>query len=532
MTPVRPIAAIAVALGLSGALAVPIPAFAAPCVRAELYAAQAGAELLRLNRLDLRPSGRPDEPVTDVGLSDSQSAFVANGKIKAATATRLLDATGGGPLTTALIQQAPPTHPRPSTRATKAGEAGPFTLGAGTLSSHARWRPAMACAAEAGQTTRAATTLRSAALLNALVSVRKTAVTESTTQLKGTGAAARSVATTTVGARTLDLLDGAVRVEFQRAPTLTASIGARNGAAVSYRPPSVEVSGKGIDRTRLDTAGDYIEITLGSDSGSPAGSPESTDPRGAARSSGKPGHGDSTAESVPLPSALAHLGKKRGGRLSAGLRLPVPTVPGLPEVGDDTDEGTQIPPTGTRLKISLGELRQATSGHAVAARATAIKILLTQATTTKSATGQVGPGPGAVVLDLDFGRLEAAAVAPGTLQAATPGSHRGTTAETPPGAAIGGPPGAIAGGPPSSSPQGMTSSHGTGLPITGPRVAFLLITGLVLLAVGATALLIGSRWEHTPAGRKAPVDRRLRTPTPGSARIGIGWTALSEPPID
>ena len=59
MTPARPLAASVAALGIAGVVGVPAPATAAPapCERAERYAAQSGAELLRLNRLTLTTTG-------------------------------------------------------------------------------------------------------------------------------------------------------------------------------------------------------------------------------------------------------------------------------------------------------------------------------------------------------------------------------------------------------------------------------------------------------------------------------------------
>lgn len=466
MTSVRPLAASAAALATAGVLIAPIPAVAAPapCARAEFYAAQAGAELLRLNRLDLRPTGRTDRPITDLGLADAQSALVANGRITSAAAGRMLDATGAGSLSLALLQQSPPTHPNPSTRTTRAGMAGPFTLDAGALSSHARWAPGMACAAEEGQATRAATSLRSAALPGsedaggkALVSVRRRGGSESTTALRGIGVAARSVATATAGARTIDLLGGAVHLEIERTPVLTASIGGRDGAAVAYRSAIVAVSGRGIDPARLDSAGDYAEITLGG--------------RAEARS-GKPGPGRSVAE-VPLSEAAkGPWGKSPAGRLSRGSRLPIPVVPGIPVITGAGDEAATVPESGSRLRISLGEVRQVTSGHAVAARVTGIKILLTQAAAPGKAKGLTGTG--GVVLDLDVGRLEAAAVAPGSVRKA-----------------------------PSSGLRGAV--FGGGLPITGPRAAYFLMIGLALLVLGAALVAFG-----TPA--------RLRTASAGRGR--------------
>src|SRR3954471_20311778 len=68
MTPARPLAASVVALGFASTLTAPMPAFAAPapCERAENYAAQSGAELLRIDKLEVRttagerPTTKPD----------------------------------------------------------------------------------------------------------------------------------------------------------------------------------------------------------------------------------------------------------------------------------------------------------------------------------------------------------------------------------------------------------------------------------------------------------------------------------------
>src|SRR3954471_9526775 len=62
MTPARSLAASVVALGFASTLTTPVPAFAAPHrraapapgERAENYAAQSGAELLRIDELEVR----------------------------------------------------------------------------------------------------------------------------------------------------------------------------------------------------------------------------------------------------------------------------------------------------------------------------------------------------------------------------------------------------------------------------------------------------------------------------------------------
>ena len=119
--------------------------------------------------------------------------------------------------------------------------------------------------------------------------------------------------------------------------------------------------------------------------------------------------------------------------------------------------------SGTKLRISLGDVRQAMSGHAVAARATTIKIALTRGSPsdqTKDGYGHGAPNRSGVVMDLDVGVLEAAAVAPEPL------------------------PGGV---------DDATSGQGGGLPITGPRVDFLAIAGVALLVLGAAAMVFGMR---------------------------------------
>jgi len=514
MTPVRPLAASVVALSIAGAFT-PIPASAAPlpCERAENYAAQSGAELLRLNRLDLRPVGRDDKPVTRVGLADAKSALIANGKVNSAAVSRMLDAEGAGNLTSPVIQQTPPTHPKASTRGIRAADAGPFAFGNGALSSHARWAPGLACAAEDGEVTRAVATLAAASILGdekrALFTVRKKVSSLSTTALDGRGPAARAVASATIGAGTISLLGGTVQIKIQRTPTLTASM-ATSGGEVRYMPPVLEVSGRGIDTAHLDAAGDQVEIAVDGEGvanhqggGSPgngsatghqghggptshggsSGSHQSGDgsasdqspdvteaggnPQTPLSPKGSPGSLDERAastESAPAGLLGGLLAKAPVGGLTSASPLPLPTVPGVPPVGGEP-ESAQVTGPGTTLRISLGDVRQARSRNAVAARVSTIKIALAEG----SSTGQAKNGYGndaadrsGVILDLDVGTLEAAAVAPEPVGA-----------------------------------QGAVSGAGGGLPITGPRVDYLAIAGLALLVLGATATLVGRRRQRT-----------------------------------
>jgi len=474
MTPVRPLAVSAVALSIAGAF-MPIPASAAPapCEGAGNYAAQSGAELLRLNKLDLRPAGNDHDPITGVGLADAQSALISAGTVNSAAVSRMLDAKGTDGLARPLIQQAPPSHAKAGTRAIDGGDAGPFTFGDGTLTSHARWAPGMVCGVEDGDVTRAAALLSTASILrddkNTLVTVRSKGSSLSTTTLDGRGSAVRAVASATIDASTIDLLGGTVRINVKRTPTLVASMTAKGDGEVRYAPAVLEVSGKGIDTARLDAAGDKVEITVAK-----------SQPQNSAGASPQPQNSESPRtlpeQTSPTESTAAGLlggllAKTPAGGLGPGSPPPLPTAPGVPSVGEEESAPAAGP--GTTLRVALGGVRQARSGHAIAARVTAVKITLTQGPSSDETPDGYGNSAadrgGVVVMDLGVGALEAAAVAPGPT---TGGAQEGGV-------------------------QGAASGQGGGLPITGPRVGPLAIAGVALLVLGAAAMVFGKGRRRT-----------------------------------
>jgi len=148
---------------------------------------------------------------------------------------------------------------------------------------------------------------------------------------------------------------------------------------------------------------------------------------------------------------------------SIGSAPPLP-LPGLPDVpplhdlstGSDT-EATPAAGAGTTVKISLGDVRQAVSGHAIVAKVTAVMIAVTKGPD-RHASGRGAPDRGGVVLNLDLGLLEAAAVAP-----------------------------ELAGGASSA-----VSGDGGGLPVTGAALGGVIAAGLGLL-LGGVALLVARR---------------------------------------
>jgi hypothetical protein len=537
----------AIALGVGGTLAVPVAASAAPapCEQAQRYAAQSGAELFRLNKLD---AGRRDNSAgdtsADVGVAEAKSALVAAATVNAAAVTRLLDADGEPGLSGPVIQQAPPTTATAVTRTLPKGAAGPLALGRGTLTSRATWDPRMACGAASGGVTRAESAVAGVGI-GELVRVPRKARSLSTTAMEP---GARTVASAGLTLRSLDLLDGAVRVKVVRQPALTARMSAKDSGRIRYTPPVLEVSGYNIKTHRLDAAGDFVELALSDDddaddtvhsgtrgaadegsataqSGggesdaaagtetdaarvrrsagggeSDAAAATATDAARVRRSAGtgpdtgpdaeaasttarytartaKSAHGaaatgsDDSSATPPPPEPRAEpatrdagvldgllSGLPKLGDLTGGSPLPLPAVPGVPPVAGPAESAPAVGP-GTRMRISLGDLRQATSGRAIAAKATAIKITITEDRT--GGYGPSSPNHSGVVLDLDIGRLEAAAVAPE----------------------------------PAAGVQGAVAAGGKGgsLPITGPGASTIAFGGVTLLLAGVAALALGLR---------------------------------------
>jgi hypothetical protein len=398
----------------------------APCERAENYAAQSGAQLLRIDELEVRkpPAERPtaksergakgkdpllgdidpttDDPddsdtisegigmfgsnlldlldasavreptslpvpsgtggqgggsmdassstLSDIGLGESRTALIANNPINSAGYARTLDgrAAGKAALSDPVIQQAPPSHAKATTRKIPAGKTGPLTVGKGEISAHARWDAAMACGRTPGEASRADAALNSIGLLGsgerALVRVPQKIGSRTTTSLRSRDGEASTVAEASVTASRIDLAGGKVKLKVLRQPAMSACMAASGNGEITYTPAIIEVSGEGMPTKRLSTAGDHVDLTLRS------------------------------LEAAAFPGL---------DTLRKGVPLPLPVIPGLPKISSPHLEST--PATGasggTRIRISLGEVRQARKGHAIAAKATAIKVAIRQSTT-------------------------------------------------------------------------------------------------------------------------------------------------------
>jgi hypothetical protein len=391
-----------------------------------------------------------------VSVAAVKSAFVTSASPNSAAVGRILGVSGDSKLAAPQVQAAPPTNAKPSTRATAAGDVGPLSLGAGTLGSHAQWQPGMVCGATVGNVTRAEATLRESQIApadgGALVAAPGKGRSVSTTGLERHGDAARTVASASVDAGRIDLFGGAIRLTMDKPPTLMTTMSTSGGGEVRYVPAVVTVSGDGVDTVTLSAAGDSVELALGA------------------------------ADGPQLESGLVSKWRSGVGKLVGGAPLQLPTVPDVPSLAA-APEAAKVAGAGTTLRISLGDVRQATDGHAIGARASALKIALSQGEPLSQAEPQshgeprsqgepqgqgeprsgtdprYGSGPAGVVLDLDVGVLESASVSPE----------------------------------PSGAGGGVDAAAADDLPVTGPRLDLLAIAGVGLLIAGAAAMVFGLR---------------------------------------
>jgi LPXTG-motif cell wall-anchored protein len=486
MRSTRSLVASAAALGFAGSFPAPTPVLAAvaPCERAESYAAQSGAEILKISRLSVRTADAHERPATasgnrkaplhpdgyavdssdasdssanagnaarggggpgdddatwtDFGLGEAKTALVTDARTNAAAVARILDGqtTGKAALTEPVTQLAPPNNERAVRRSTPSGRIGPMKVGAGEAGAHARWNGEADCDSTPGEASRSDTSVAGIDVLDGLVRVPERIASMSTTALERRGDDTRTVASATVTAGLIELADGHVRIRIIRPATLVTSMSMSSGGEVRYRPATIEVSGSEVRTQRLNTVGDSVEISLAS--------------RGTAESS--------SAKPDGLDSAIG-----------PARPLPLPAIPGLPSVGAPDQESTPAAGSGTKLWISLGDVRQAAKGHARAARATAIKVAVTQGEAAsglpaddRTRPGYAGKQP-AVALAVGFGLLETAAMSP----------ERSQTR------------------PEDEAPA--ASGVSAGLPVTGSQAGVLALAGLGLLFTGGAAVFLSKR---------------------------------------
>ena len=518
MTPARSVIAGAVALGFASTLTTPLPALAAPlpalaapadCAQPGHHAAQATAGLLRINRLELgaiatkaprssqapsdsaspspapsasasastalpdsaAPSGsaspapriaedqagfapagwapsatpgvraddRTGRAIGDVGLGDARSVLIADGPVKSAAAARVLDGrvAGASAHNDLLVQQAPPTNRKAAVQRLGGKRFRPMRAGGGRLTVHARWAEGMGCGAIAGEASTSAASLTRVSVdgggSQSLVRIPEKFAGATSTALRHRADQSESVATATFQGGKVSLADGEVRIRVLRAAKLQVSMSGSGHGEVRYEPALVEITGQDGKIIRLDTSGDHTQITL----------------RKQMRA----------LESVPALIKVAD-------------PLPVPRVSGLPVLVDP--ESARVPAgssAGMTIRIALGDVRQATRGRAIAARATAVKVSLVR--TSADSRTKTGYGQSDVVADLGFGLLESGAIAP---KAGTPGASPVGT---------------------DGGAGASTGAGAVGLPITGTGIASLMLSGAGLLVGGVLTVLLGTRRRRT-----------------------------------
>ncbi|MFC0526723.1 LPXTG cell wall anchor domain-containing protein [Phytohabitans kaempferiae] len=373
--PLSRIAAIAVASTL---VVGPAPAVAAPgCETPTGYAAGAGAELLALTALDLRPLGLPVGPVADLRIGSSRSAMdTLAGPVKAAAAARYLDAEvlgidlpGGGQLSKSAYQQAPPHNAKAVTVPANRLNLGVASAGTGNLSAYATWNSGLACGTKPAEATRTNATVAGADVLAgpggvALVRIPAALRTRTATGLHAGGSPVASASAGLAEARLFAGTPAEIKVKVIRSAELTV------GADVTYRAPIVEVSAPGIGKHRLDAPGQVLDVPL---------------------------DGLGGLLGVLRPERL------RGvtGRGEAGpLGLPIlPTTPlleagGLPAVGQG----------GSLLRVTVGTVKKDVSEESVRAEATTVRLQV--------ATRPQDDRESSSVVDLHLGRLDAQVLAP------------------------------------------------------------------------------------------------------------------------
>ncbi|NUT36091.1 MAG: hypothetical protein HOV79_23795 [Hamadaea sp.] len=457
-----------------GALPLALPgSAAAPACSPLDYAASASADVVRLGLLDLRPLGVPLAPVAEVGLGTSRSAMDARKPVKARADARYAEARLLGKeaaplfLSSAVSQQAPPTHAKPSTYTGFAQNAGLAKVGTGEISAHATWSDKMACGKDTGPAGVSSAAVADLALLpglgnTALVRAPRNVSSQTATGLRSLNGATAAVAAAEIELADLQLLSGALGVKVLKPPTLTAtSTGSAKTSSVQYTAPVLEISGSGLPTQRLDSPSKHIDLAL---------PPSALALPGASTLAG--------TEGLPLLS-----GNPLGGLLG-GLNLT--QLRGL--VGGVSPEGLSAPGLGSLavLRISLGAVDKKITDGVVSAEAASLRIQLLLRTPNRA---------DARILDLGVGLLKATAVAPCivTGPSASPSASASPSTSPSPGGPGSSPSASGCGGP------GCPTGPGTegDLPKTGMApVAYVVGAGVLFGVAGRFLMLLARRRRH------------------------------------
>lgn len=440
----------------------------APCTAR--FGATAGAELLALRLLDLKPLGLTLPPVADVHVSTAHAGIAGGGDTARAAAegrylrARLLGRpVPAGALGVRVYQQAPPPNASPTTVPTNGLDLGAVRLGTGGLTAHATWGDVRKCDPRSGPRSTADATLTRADLLpdrgdRSLARVTGLAAKTRTRVVTHQG---RPAAEATAEANLTDVrlfagTPSAITVKVVSKPKLVVVAGGTGRTGVEYSKPVLQVElpeGKGA--VRLEGGRDHLDVAVPVDAAGSGLAGQFARTEGLPLLPGNPlGEllGGVAAAQLPTGGATADEpaggpgtgpgdepnGAPHGGPTTAdGLGLPA--VPGLPALGGPTggvaggllDGSATSPGTGSRttgsgpsgadrdphagvavLRLSIGELTKEATDEGLHARATTLRV---QVIARSTGTDRVATGADrdrAPIVDLGFGLLAAAAAAP------------------------------------------------------------------------------------------------------------------------
>jgi LPXTG-motif cell wall-anchored protein len=423
------------------------------------FGSSASAELLSLRTLDVRPLGLRLPALADVHIGSTRAAFGSG--LKAAAEGRFVRAAVLGqqvpaPVLDAFVHQAaPPANAAPSLVPTPKLDLGAARLGAGTLSAHATWADPTRCEPDSGPRATANATLTTAAVLPAagsLVRVSGLASTTKTEVVHHNGTASPA-AVASARLDDVELFAGtpsAVSVKVLSQPSLkVVAGGAASKSIVEYVAPVLEVRVAAQPPVRLDSQRGRIDIAVPVD-----------------------------ASAATLAGDLA--------RTQALPLLPTDLLGGLLGGGHNDEERPLAGRRTAVLRLSVAGVSKDVADAGLHARAAALRISLLLCDNAKV-------NEDAPVFDLTIGVLEAAAGAP---RGHRPPGYGGGAGQEP--TATPTPTARTAMPSPSGSGTGSGSgSEGTGggLPVTGSKLLWIAVFGVLLVVVGRGLLVLTRRRE-------------------------------------
>ncbi|MBV1851911.1 hypothetical protein [Catellatospora tritici] len=471
------------------------------------YAAGAGADLLKVGALDLRPLGLPLPAVANLTIGSASANMSATSAVRSSGAARYADARllglklPTGPLDGRVYQQAPPAHQDPVRNTATTVDFGLVKAGTGELVASARWDDAMGCGTAHGPAGDSSSALVDASVLpgsrGALVRAESNAASKAMTGTLIQHGRAASAAGAEIDLTGLELIGGTVKVDVLKPPRLKVlATGDAATSAVDYQAPLLEITAPGVGTRRLDSLHRTFEVAVPFPAtGGLLGALNLPALRQRAQAEGLPLVEGNTLggllNGLPVGN-LTPVANRLTGAAGGGSLLPeLPELGGLPQLGDllggarlgGLDGVCQL----AVVKISIGKVEQRISDRGVTAQAASLRIEVL-------ALGN-DRGRRAAVLDLGVGLLHAAAAAPkrtggGNPQpsatAGAPGGNSSPSAR----------PGGGGGSNPDQSPvadTGDCDTPGCRLPRTGTNIALIAGAGVLLFVAGRFLLLLARR---------------------------------------